>query len=161
MTTSRLVRVLATVCLLGGVSLTACGDETAPVGATISGPSDATINVSPGDVPPAFTLTFGVTDASGNAVPGVDIEFFAASSATGGSAAALTDADGNLLDPSNPTNAVIQTDDRGLGRVRFVIGFSTTCDPVTPADLTATGIVSASVGVASAQWTGTYNVKCT
>lgn len=163
MTTSRLGRVLASVCLLGGVLLTACGDETAPAGATISGPADVTIDVAPLDDPPATTLTFAVIDANGNPVPGVDIEFFAFSSATGGSSAALTDENGGLLNPANPTNVILQTDDRGLGRVRFVIGFSTACasPPATPVDLEATGIVGASVGVASAQWTGTYNVKCT
>lgn len=158
MTTGRSMTGLATMGALVALLLSACGDETAPVGSTISGPSDITIDISSGDVPPAMTLTFAVIDGSGNPVPGVDIEFFATSSAVGGSSAALTDENGGLLNPANPTNVILQTDDRGLGRVRFVIGFSTTCAGV---DITATGIVGASVGVASAQWTGTYTVKCT
>lgn len=155
MTTSRSVTVLATMCFSLGMLLSACGDETAPVGSTVSGPGDATISVSPGGAPPIFTLTFGVTDASGDPVTGVDIEVFADASATNGQpAVALLDSDGNSIG----TNAVLQTDDRGLVSVRLIIGFDTTC---AGADITATGIVAAGVGVASAQWTGTYNVTCT
>lgn len=155
MRTSRLVRAVASVCLLGGVALTACGDDTAPIGSTVSAPADATIAVSPSGVPPAFTLTFAVTDASGNPVPGVDLELFADASATSGQpAVALFDDGGTSLG----TNGIVKTDERGLGRVTLVIGFDTNC---AGADISATGIVGASVGVAGAQWTGTYTVKCT
>jgi hypothetical protein len=135
--------------------LSACGDETAPIGATVSGPEDGTIAVSPSGTPPIVTLSFGVTDASGNPVPGVDIEVFADASASNGApSVALLDVDGNGLG----TNAVEQTDDRGLLTVRLVVGFDTNCAGV---DITATAIVAASVGTASDLWTGTYTVKCT
>ncbi len=160
MITGRSVTGLATVCAVAVMLLSACSDETAPVGSTISSPSDVTVDVAPSDAPPNYTLTFGVLDANGNPVTGVDIEFFAASTATGGSASALTDVSGTtLLNPSDANHVILQTDDRGLATVTFVIGFSTVC--VTPGEnLTATGTVSASVGVSSAQWTASYTVTC-
>jgi hypothetical protein len=134
--------------------LSACGDETAPVGATISAPSDATINVSSGGFPPDMVLTFGVTDANGNALPGVEIDFFAASSATGGSASQLLDDGSNALVPGAST---LKTDDRGLATVIFQIGFSTACAGTDDGG----GIVSASVRVAVRSGPEPYTVKCT
>lgn len=133
--------------------VSACGgDPKAPFDATVTGPEDSDFTVNPpgGGVQIVQGIDFQVKDKAGEIIlPGVEVELFA------GGGGILTDLDGNPLDPNNPTYFKTKTDDRGLVRASYLIALPT-CS--TTAELTVTGTVSASVGVASKLWTGTFTI---
>ena len=139
---------LTTLILLSG-----CGDDLAPLDSTITGPEDSTFTINPpgGGSHIVRAIDFKVSNAAGVALPKVEVELLA------GGGGILTDLDGNPLDPANPTYFRTRTDDRGLVRASFLI----TLPDCGAADLTVTGSVNATVGVASDLWTATYTIsKC-
>jgi hypothetical protein len=136
---------------LAALSLSSCGDETAPAGATISAPGDLTVtytNSAGGTDGTASPLVFQVLDASGNPVPGVTIRFFG-----GGAVFMLSDRTGTTaLNGSDATLFETTTDDQGLSPTDIYAQW------VVPAcsaaeDISTSGTVTASVGVATATWT--------
>lgn len=144
--------VVMLVCLLmvGG-----CGDDTAPLDATVTGPEDSDFSAgprAPGSSSLVRGLDFQVLTSGGDPVPGVRVTVLA------GGGGMLTDMDGNPLDPLNPTVYKAETDERGLVSTSFLITMPG-CGSAT-ANLTVTGSVSASVGVASDLWTAKYAVRC-
>ena len=129
------------------------GDPRAPFDATITGPDDSNITVSPADSRGVIVraLDFQVKDKAGAiALPGVEVELFA------GGGGILTDINGNPLNASDPTYFKTKTDDLGLARSSFAIVLP---DCSAAGDLTVTGTVNASAGGASKQWVGTFTVK--
>ena len=142
-----------TVCLLlAMVSLTGCGDDTAADGTTIVAPGDLTVtytNSGGGTNSTAAPLEFQVSDAKGNPVPGVKIQFF-----SGGSVGALTNRTGTALTSTDPTFFETTTDDRGLSPTDVYARWAYPACNSTE-DVTTTGSVEATVGVASATWTVT------
>ncbi|MEW6682827.1 MAG: hypothetical protein AB1451_07880 [Nitrospirota bacterium] len=136
---------------LAALSLSSCGDETTPQGATISAPGDLTVtysNSGGGTDGTASPLAFQVLDASGNPVPGVTIRFFA-----GGAVFMLSDrTGGTALNGADATLFETTTDDQGLSPTDVYAQW------VVPAcsaaeDISVNGTVTASVGVATAIWT--------
>ncbi len=158
MKTSSTAKRVAGLLLLGlaSLSVASCGDETAPQGATISAPGDlaVTYDPSPGVSGTASPLEFQVLDASGNPVPGATIRFFA-----GGSVFMLSDRTGTVaLNGSDATLFETTTNDQGLSSTDIYAQWLVpACDAA--ADVSTTGTVTASVGVASATWTVTITTK--
>jgi hypothetical protein len=150
---TRLARLLLG---LAALSLSSCADDTSPPGATISSPSDLTITYSnsPGfDTLTASPLAFQVLDADGNPSPGVAIRFFA-----GGGVNRLADRTGAALTTADPALFETTADEQGLSPTDVYARFSVpACDPAE--DVSNTGTVTASVGVASATWTVTVTAK--
>lgn len=152
MNTSPLATRVAGLLLmsLAILSLTSCGDETAPPGATISAPGDLTVTYasSPGGTDmTALPLEFQVLDASGNPVPGVTIRFFG-----GGAVDRLADRTGAVLTTSDPVLFETTTNDQGLSPTDvYARWLVPACDPA--ADVSINGTVTASIGVTSATWT--------
>jgi len=145
-----------TVCLLLAiVSLTGCGDDTAADGTTIVAPGNLTVtytNSGGGTDATAAPLEFQISDSKGNPVPGVKVRFFA-----GGSVFALSDRAGIALN-ADPTLFETTTDDRGLSPRDIYARWSVPACNATE-DVTATGSVEASIGVASATWTVTITAS--
>jgi len=131
----------------------ACGDL-APTDAVVSGPADSS-STFPGAQVPQTTifraLDFTVTNSQGIPLPDVEIEFFA------GGSGILTDLDGNALNAASPGIFKTHTDDRGVGRVSFLM----TLPPCTDAtDKTASGSVRGTVANADHLWVATITVIC-
>lgn len=153
MNTSQSALRVAGLLILGltALSLSSCGDETAPQGATISAPADldVTYSNSPGGTSgTASPLAFQVLDAEGNPLPGVTIRFFA-----GGSVFMLSERTGTTA--LNGADAMLfetTTNDQGLSPTDVYAQWTVpACDPA--ADVSVMGTVSASVGVTTALWT--------
>jgi hypothetical protein len=142
-----------TVCLLLAiVSLTGCGDDTAADGTTIVAPGNLTVtytNSGGGADGTAAPLEFQISDSKGNPAPGVKVRFFA-----GGAVFALSDRAGTALTSTDATLFETTTDDRGLSPTDIYARWSVPACNSTE-DVTTTGSVEASIGVASATWTVT------
>lgn len=144
--------------LLGGFAalfLSSCGDETAPQGATISAPADLTVTYDPSPVTDgtASPLVFQVLDADGNPAPGVTIRFFA-----GGAVFMLSDRSAVALNSTDNRFFETTTNDQGLSPTDIYAQWGVlSCDAT--ADVSTTGTVTASIGVASATWTATITTK--
>ena len=138
------------------VPLAGCGDDTAADGTTVVAPGDTTVSYSSsgGGVnrQTSAPLEFQVSDAKGNPVPGVKVRFFA-----GGRVFALSDR-ANVALNSDATFFETTTDDRGMSPTDIYPRWSVPVCDLT-ADVTVTGTVRASVGVASANWTVNITVK--
>lgn len=150
MKTMGTIQRVAVCLVLTIIPLTGCGDETAPLGATVSGPGKLTVTYSSAgnfnDITSA-PLEFKVLDAKGKPLPGVTIRFFA-----GGSVVALTDRSGVPLNASDQWLFETTTDDRGLSPVDiYALWYVPPCD--IAAALTVNGTVEASIGVSTAVWT--------
>ncbi len=141
------------------VPLAGCGDDTAADGTTVVAPGDTTASYfsssgsGSGTGQTSGPLDFQVSDAKGNPVPGVKIRFFA-----GGRVFALTDRAGTALTPTDMAFFETTTDDRGLSPTDIYPLWSIPACDLT-ADVTASGTVRASVGVASANWTVNITVQ--
>lgn len=135
---------------LTALVLSSCGDETAPPGATISGPKDLTVTYAGGTASP---LQFQVLDANGKPLPGVTIRFFA-----GGRVSMLSDRTGTTLNGADPKLFETTTNDQGLSPTDIYAQWTVpACNPA--ADVSDTGTVTASIGVATATWTVTTTTK--
>jgi len=143
------------ILIFASLLLTACGDDRAPDGAVVTGPEDSTptfprrttslvVTFAPLD----FVVRDG-TDDKAHLLANIEIEFFA------GGAAIFTDISGNPL----RTQFLVKgkTDDRGLGRV-FASMVVPGCTDST--DKEVSGSVVATVGTASALWSGTATITC-
>ena len=139
------------------VPLAGCGDDTAADGTTVVAPGDTTVSYfsSGGGVnrQTSAPLEFQVSDAKGNPVPGVKVRFFA-----GGRVYALSDRAGTVLTPTDMAFFETTTDDRGMSPTDIYAWWSVPVCDLT-ADVTASGTVKATVGVASANWTVNITVK--
>jgi hypothetical protein len=141
---------------LASLSLASCGDETVPQGATVSAPGDIEVTYQNSAGGPAFTaapLQFQVLDASGNPLPGVTIRFFA-----GGEVDRLADRTGAVLSTSDPLLFETTTNDQGLSPTDIYARWQVPACSATE-DLSGTGTVTASVGVASATWTVSFTAS--
>jgi len=141
------------------IPLTACGDL-APNGATITGPADNTDTLPRGTVaatsntPVTYrSLTFIAKNSSGEVLPDIEMEFF-----RGGvdGVVFLADSDGNTITASSMK---IKTDDRGLGKVGFVIEVPG-CATTGTADIQVSGSVLATLGSVSHLWNATLTRTC-
>jgi hypothetical protein len=140
---------------LTALLLSSCGDETAPQGATISGPGDLTVTYTNWPGTPdgtASPLVFQVLDADGNPAPGVTIRFFG-----GGAVFSLSDRAGAALNSADATFFETTTNDQGLSPTDIYADWSV--PSCSTEDITTTGSVTASVGVASAIWTVTITAS--
>lgn len=158
MKTSQSVLGVAGLLVLGltALSLSSCGDETAPQGATISAPGDLEVtyaNSTGGSGITALPLQFQVLDADGNPLPGVAIRFFG-----GGEVTRLSDRTGAVLTTSDPLLFETTTNDQGMSSVDVYAVWDVPACSGTE-DLTGNGTVTASVGVASATWTVDFTVS--
>ncbi len=142
------------VLIFASLFLAACGDR-APDGAVVTGPKDSTAKFprQTDPLPVTFApLDFVVrdgTDETAHLLGDIEIEFFA------GGSARLSDFSGTPLIP--PFVVKNKTDDRGRGRV-FATMLIPGCTGNT--DSTVSGTVLATVGTASALWTGTATITC-
>ncbi len=150
------MRRVAMYLLLTMVPLTGCGDDTAADGTTVTAPGNLTVtytNSGGGTDGTAAPLEFQVADAKGNPVPGVKVRFFG-----GGAILRLMDRSGNALTPTDVTFFETTTDDRGLSPTDIYTRWSVPACNATE-DVTATGTVEATIGVASATWTVTITAS--
>ena len=165
------------------ILLFGCGEEVATPGAQIVPPGDATFTYQPtsgGLDTTASPLEFqvfipGDEPDETKPMPGATVRFFG-----GGQVVLLTDREGvlelidtgtvsleNTLNPDDPLFFETQTDDRGLSPTDvYAVWFVPQCkaDPTTPTtkagpDISVTGTVTATVGVASATWKVNITVK--
>jgi hypothetical protein len=105
------------------------------------------------DLLTASPLQFQVLDADGNPAPGVTIRFFA-----GGAVNRLADRTGAVLTTADPALFETTTNDQGLSPTDVYARFGVPACSATE-DVSATGTVTASVGVASALWTVTVTAS--
>lgn len=173
MNTSQLALRVAGLLILGltALSLSSCGDETAPQGATISAPGDGTISyLSPiidfyGQT--SGPLQFQVLDQNGDPLPGVTIRFFGGTQTVALARRGIPNPLTPSFTPLNSSDALLfetTTDDRGLSPTDvYPTWLVPACavPPATVADIKVNAIVTASVGNASATWTMSITSKCT
>ena len=148
---------------LGLLMFVGCGEEVATPNGKIVGPGDSEVTFldSPGFLGiTAGPLEFQVfqpadTPDEAKPMPGVTVRFFG-----GGQVVALTDRDGNDLNPNDPLFFETETDDRGLSPTDvYAVYFVPRCkanpaDPTQPGDdIVVTGEVMGTVGVDSDTWT--------
>lgn len=152
---ARLARV--GLCLSLAILPLGCGDETAPQGATVVAPADSTLTVSGSGGSTEITdtpLAFQVRDKNGNPLPGVEIRFYGGNLSQ---TSALTNRGGVPLNSADPLFFETITDDRGLSPTDVYAQFFVPACSAT--DLSVTANVTASVGVASAEWVLSITVK--
>ncbi len=145
------------LCLLSLLAflLSGCGDDLAPMDATVTGPSDDTSTVTAETGFVSYTdLLFKVTNAAGQPVSGVEIEF-----QTHGTIGAVFITDVNRNATGDVTFAETKTDDRGLATVSVRLDLPA-CDPSATEDPVIEGGVSASVGVSSDTFVSSITLDC-
>jgi hypothetical protein len=143
------------ILLLGAFALTGCGDDLAPVDAVVAGPPDEAPEVPAGTISVSHPdLSFEVTNAAGQPVSGVEIEF-----QVQGTLGAVFITDVNRNATGDVDFAQTTTDDRGLATVSIRMDLLP-CDAAATEDRVTFGGVTASVGVASATFTSTLTLNC-
>jgi hypothetical protein len=124
-----------------------CGDSRAPVDAIVTGPEESLFTtkvVSPDDDGTRLFRPgdFQVRNSADVPIPDVEIELFA------GGQGILTNTEGVPFNSENPTYLKTKTDSRGMVRASFLAFL----DPCGTEDVTVTGSIVATVGVASHLW---------
>ena len=130
--------------------ISACGDK-APEDAVVTGPTNSTTPVLSAEPVIYNALDFKVSNAAGDALPDVEIQFFAG----GPGGVTLIDLNGAILGTgiiyTTTTNA------RGIARVSFRLPIAA-CPATT--DTITVGSVRGTVGNADAIWTTRVTLKC-
>jgi len=145
------------LCLLflGALTLSGCGDELAPIDATVTGPVDDTVTFPVGTGFVRYSdLTFKVINSAGLPVSGVEIEF-----QTHGLIGSVFLTDVNREQTGDQTFLQATTDDRGLATVSLRLDLPA-CDPAATEDPVIVGGVTGSVGVSSDIFTSSVTLDC-
>lgn len=160
-----------------GIGVFGCGEEVATPGASIAAPPDVEFTYTnwPGSIEvTAAPLEFQVF-VDENAIdepldeprpmPGATVRYYGGGQVLD-QVVALTDREGNVLNPEDPLFFETQTDSRGLSPTDIYVAFSVPqcqADPTDPTaagpDINVTGTVLATIGVDSATWTVNITVK--
>lgn len=168
MNTSRISIRAAGFLVLGlaALSLSSCGDETAPNGAVIAAPGDLDIEYDHPAIDfydqTAGPLEFQVFDQNGDPVPGVKIRFFGGTQTVALTQRGIPDPLSTSFTPLNASDALFfetTTDERGLSPTDiYATWLVPGCTAAT--DITVSAKVIASLGNTSAVWTANITSKC-
>lgn len=155
------------------ILLFGCGEDVATPGAKIVAPEDVEFTYLnwPGSIEiTAAPLEFQVFEPGDEPdetkpMPGATVRYYGGGQVLD-QVVALTDRDGNTLNPADPLFFETETDSRGLSPTDIYVAFSVPqcqADPADPTkdgpDISVTGTVLATIGVDSATWTVNITVK--